>query len=355
MPTRSRKSAIHESSDSPTAGPDQLVVHAPAPDEPGMHPPAGPPPERRIESWPIAVLKPHDQQTALFHDLDGPEFDDLVESMGAKGFANRSGPRRTASSSTATSESAPPSDWAGPKSRSGCATTWPATRSRSIARTSTPTGPAGSSIPSTTYAWRGGWPRWSSGGSRADLGDRRVEDVVRPRGRADGYLVAAMRNVSSTSRASRCRSRRLTPRGGSSWWTPTRSRGSTAASSGGSPRRSRPAVTPPRSSLRTWRPSSVRSSRRTPTSGWSPSWTVAWTRWRVARSRSGRPRSASRASSSYSSDSTASIGRSRRSGPGASRSTDAMSRSSSGARPRRCRRWITNRRRPIPRPARRPS
>ncbi len=86
MPTRSRKSAIHESSDSPTAGPDQLVVHAPAPDEPGMHPPAGPPPERRIESWPIAVLKPHDQQTALFHDLDGPEFDDLVESMGREGL-----------------------------------------------------------------------------------------------------------------------------------------------------------------------------------------------------------------------------------------------------------------------------
>jgi ParB-like chromosome segregation protein Spo0J len=36
---------------------------------------------RRIEQWPIDELRPHPQQAALFHDLEGPEFDQLVESL----------------------------------------------------------------------------------------------------------------------------------------------------------------------------------------------------------------------------------------------------------------------------------
>ncbi len=58
------------------------TVHQTAEDAPAIDNPE----PRRIESWPIAGLKQHYQQAALFHNLDGPDFDRLVESLRQEGL-----------------------------------------------------------------------------------------------------------------------------------------------------------------------------------------------------------------------------------------------------------------------------
>jgi ParB/RepB/Spo0J family partition protein len=87
MPTRSPERPIHESAPSAASEPGQAVVESKVPDTPAPpHVTAGPPREGRIESWAISGLKQHHWQAALFHDLDGDEFDALVDSMRREGL-----------------------------------------------------------------------------------------------------------------------------------------------------------------------------------------------------------------------------------------------------------------------------
>lgn len=48
--------------------------------------PTGPPPAWRIETWSLDRLVDHPQQAALFHDLDGPEFDEFVANLEREGI-----------------------------------------------------------------------------------------------------------------------------------------------------------------------------------------------------------------------------------------------------------------------------
>ena len=147
------------------------------------------PPRRRIESWRMPGSRRTTSRPPCSMISTAPNSRTWSKVLSEKGFASRSRSRRTASSSTATSASAPPEDWDGPKSRSGCVTTWPATRSRS------PRAYRRQPDPPATRSPRRGAPGEAAGrdGGRSEAGRARrsrVEDIVRPGGQADGPVPA---------------------------------------------------------------------------------------------------------------------------------------------------------------------
>jgi ParB family chromosome partitioning protein len=86
MPKEPQQLPARRATPRPDPKPEQVVVPPPAPAAAALSPPAGPPTRGRVESWPIASLVEHDQQAALFHDLEGAEFEDLVASLERKGL-----------------------------------------------------------------------------------------------------------------------------------------------------------------------------------------------------------------------------------------------------------------------------
>jgi hypothetical protein len=85
MATSSRRRPTTEATAGPGARPDRSSGETPAP-EAAETTSSTAPPGWRIETWSIARLKDHDQQAALFHDLEGVEFADLVDSIRREGL-----------------------------------------------------------------------------------------------------------------------------------------------------------------------------------------------------------------------------------------------------------------------------
>jgi ParB-like nuclease domain len=87
MSKRSRRQPTHDSTPGAAAEPVQPLVDPTASETPAPpHVSAEPPREWRIESWLLSELKQHPQQAALFHDLEGDEFDALIASIEQEGL-----------------------------------------------------------------------------------------------------------------------------------------------------------------------------------------------------------------------------------------------------------------------------
>jgi hypothetical protein len=87
MPRRSRPHSTRDAAADAAFEPDQRGVDPTAPDTSAPpHLTADPPREWRIESWPLSGLEQHYRQAALFHDLDGDEFDALIDSIEREGL-----------------------------------------------------------------------------------------------------------------------------------------------------------------------------------------------------------------------------------------------------------------------------
>jgi ParB-like nuclease domain len=87
MTDTDRRPQISGPSVVPIEGPPPTAASVPATGDPAPPLPSrDTPPERRIESWPIAGLREHEQQAALFHDLDGADFENLIENIKQEGL-----------------------------------------------------------------------------------------------------------------------------------------------------------------------------------------------------------------------------------------------------------------------------